>query len=67
MITGMSVEYDIQIFSNRLYPTFYEFNDMISTKYYQVFRFEGTDKRHKSKLIVELPLKVRKMQGKNVS
>ena len=38
--------------------------DMNSLKCYQVFRFGGIDKRHMSTLLIESPLLVRSMNGR---
>ena len=36
----------------------YKIEDIVSSECYQVFRFRGIDKKHESKLMIELPLVV---------
>ena len=43
----------------------YKIEDMVSSECYQVFRFGGNDKKNKSRLMIELPLVVTSMDGKN--
>ena len=43
----------------------HKIEDMISSACYQVFRFGGTDKKHESKLTIELPLVVTSTDGKD--
>ena len=37
---------------------------MVSSECYQVFRFGGIDKRHVSTLLIELPLLIKSMNGR---
>lgn len=39
--------------------------DIVSSSCYQVFIIGGIDKRHKSRLLIGLPLMLRSMKGKN--
>ena len=42
----------------------YGIEDMVSSKCYQVFLFGGIDKKHVSTKMIELPLVMRSMTGK---
>ena len=42
----------------------YKIDDIVFSKYYQVFRFGGIDKRHVSMLLIELPLLIKSMTGR---
>ena len=42
-----------------------EIDCMVSSSCYQVFRFGGNDKRQESRLLVELPLIIRSIKGKD--
>ena len=42
----------------------YTAKDIVSSNYYQVFRFGGNVKRYISTLLIELPLLVRGMNGR---
>ena len=42
----------------------YKIEDMVSSKCYQVFRFGGINKRHVSTLLIELPLLIKSMNGR---
>ena len=43
----------------------YKIEDMVSSEWYQVFRFGGIDKKHESRMMIELPLVVTSMDGKD--
>ena len=42
----------------------YKIEDMVSSKCYQVFKFCGIDKMHVSLLLIELPLLIKSMDGR---
>ena len=43
----------------------YKIEDMVSSDCYQVLRFGGIDKKHESKIMIELPLVVTSTDGKD--